>query len=215
MSTEIPQEELEGLVLQKLYDHAQESGESLSVEHVRARLETNFGEHRVKLALEALANKSMLAGHYSMYSPSTYEITEAGYKQVEQWRFESIEKSKALVSTDPIEELESKLVPAAGRMVSFGHNEEAQKDFDASIEQAQEIIRSSNTLETEIQEETLNSLTSWQVLVKGVRNFAVGAFNYLVWERLKAALRGSIEDAYKAVIVGIMIALGTLVLGLL
>ncbi len=216
MSGNVTQVELEERVLEIFYKHARDQDGELNVGHVQAKLDGNFGGRRVELAIQALADAKLLRGSYFIDAPSQYEITESGYKQVEEAyfaRLNAVESEKA--EADPVESLERKLAPAAGRMVSFGDNQEQKDQLLIAVNEAREIIRSSNQLDADDRDDAVGNISAWNRLVQDSKSFAVDAFKFLVWDRITKVIEKGIEDAYQALLVGLLITLGTIVVGLL
>ncbi len=212
----VTQDELEQLVLNAFYDHAQKGDQKLYVSEVFDLLNGQFGRQRVELAVRALANRELLDGSYSMNRPSSYSISQAGYRLVEQTYLERLTATEAAqAASDPLLLLDQQLAPASSRMVSFGDNQDDYEQAISSVSDAEEVLRASNSLDPIIRDETLASLSAWKSLISAGKRFAVGAFNYLVWDRLKAVMEGGIEDTYRFVIAGILMALGSLIVGLL
>jgi hypothetical protein len=216
MSEDVSQTELENLILGEFYRYAQKGTKELTFDDVHRMLGGSFGLRRVELAVRALAEAGLLEGSHFMNSPSTYLISDAGYKKVENSIFERVAAAGAeKVETDPILSLENRLAPASGRMVSFGDNQHAREQVIECVHQAEEILRSSNTLEEGVREDALAYLSAWRKLVETAKNFAVGAFRFMVWDRLRKVIEKGLEDAYRAALVGILITLGTIIVGLL
>ena len=214
MSENVPQDELKGRVLEALYKHAQSGDRSITAEEVGSLVEGDFGLQRLELALQSLVGQEFARASYIMGSSTKYRISEPGYYEVERAIFSRLEQAEE-ESSDPVERLERKLVPASDRMVGFGDNQSNADEAIAAIEDVSEAIRKSNILAEELRDETLSSLSSWIGMVEKGRNFAVGAFRFLVWARVKAVIEGGIEDVYRYILVGALLTLGTLVLGLI
>ncbi|MXO48393.1 hypothetical protein GRI69_09000 [Erythrobacter vulgaris] len=214
MSENISQDELKGRVLEALYRHAQSGDRSISAEEAGTLIEGNFGLQRLEMALQSLVSNEFARASYVMNSPTKYRISEAGYYEVERAVFNRLEEVEER-SSDPLATLEQRLIPASDRMVGFGDNQSDADEALAAIEDVSEAIRTSNSLDEALRDETLASVASWKGMVEKGRNFAVGAFRFLVWNRIKAVIEGGIEDAYRYILVGGLLTLGTLILGLL
>ena len=100
-------------------------------------------------------------------------------------------------------------------MVSFKDNQPAKIDAIAAVNEAERIIQSSNSLPSEERENATNSLSSWGELINKTSSFAVGAFKFMVWDRIKAVVESAIEEAYKTTLIGLLITLGTIIVNLL
>ena len=213
---EISQAQLEEHVLETFYQYAQKGSERLTIDEVGRMLDGEVGARRVELAVRALANSALLDGSYLMNSPAKYAISEAGYKQVEAQIFERLEATENdKLDSDPLARLEAQLAPAAGRMVSFGDNQDSREQALECIGSAQEILRSSNTVEEEARDDAIANLSAWKTLIETARNFAVGAFRFMVWDRLRKVAEKGLEEVYRAALAGILITLGTIIVGLL
>lgn len=212
----ISQAELEKKVLELFFNEAQKNAGQISQEDVAVRLNSEFGQQRINLAIRSLSDRGLVEGEYDPGFGVLYAISDKGYKQAELTYFERLEAVEASqAQSDPVREMERQLAPAAGRMVSFGDNQAALDQAVLSVEQAENILNASNMLDPELRDESIASLTAWSSLIKATKSFAVGAFRYLVWDRLKKICESAIEDTYRFAITGLLLALGTLVLGLL
>ena len=216
MTRVVSQRELEQIVLTAFYDYAQGGDQRLDVSAVGTLLSGEFSKQRLELALRALSRAELLDASYTMNRPASYSISEEGYKQVERAYFDRLEASEiAQTQDDPLGDMERQLAPAAGRMVTFGDNQAAFEQAISSIEEAEKIVRASNLLDAELRDETIASLGAWTSLIRATKSFAVGAFRYLVWDRLKKVCESAIEDTYRFAMTGLLLALGSLVLGLI
>lgn len=216
MTNLISQADLEDRILIAFYDYAQKGDDKLVAVDVQRMIEGDLGLQRIDLALRALAKRAMLNPSYVAGRPAKYSITDVGYKEVEKAYLTQLEAAEsAKIENDPILELEQQFAPAAGRMVTFGDNRNVKEQAIESVEQVEQIIRASNSLDPDLRDETVASLGAWKSLIDNAKAFAVGAFRFLVWDRIKKVIEKGIEDAYALALTGLLITLGTIIVGLL
>ena len=198
-----------------MYTYSQTGDKSLDAEQVSQMLDGQFGVQRVNLALRALDRDGFLTSYSVMGSGQKFAISESGYLEVESSILARVNQIDYEASANPLDSIERELAPASGRMVTFGDNQSAHEQAIVCIEQATETIRRSNIMSEADKSEAVISLDSWKGLIQSARSFAIGAFRYLVWDRIKAVIEGSIEDTYRLVLTGLLITLGTIVVSLL
>ncbi|MDJ0641359.1 MAG: hypothetical protein QNJ15_00945 [Erythrobacter sp.] len=206
----VKQAELEALVLHGLYEYYQRASESLTLEDVQEFLSPDVTDARVELALGVLGGNGWvnIARPIVSGQRTKYSLTDAGYKYAEQLN------ERAEHESDPLAKVESQLAPGADRVVSFSDNQRMQEDAIAAVEDAEEVLRSSNQIDPAVRDEAILGSRSWKDGVTKGRAFAVASFKFLVWDRLKAIAEGGIEDAYRVALTGILLTLGTIIVSL-
>ncbi|MDT0575107.1 hypothetical protein RM533_02775 [Croceicoccus sp. F390] len=208
----MPQLELERAVLFALYNFAQKQGGRVNAVGIQQILPEQITETRISLALGQLERSGFVFSFHARFSksPTDYEITDQGYKEAEK-----IVGEAERLEADPIASLEMQLAPAAGRMVSFGDNQDNREQMIALVEQAKETIRSSNSINEAVRDDAVAHLSAWKGLIENSKTFAVGAFRFMVWDRIKKVIEGEIEDVYLITLTCTLITLGTIMVGLL
>jgi len=206
----IRQQELETLVLHTLYEYYQNNTEKLEIEQICSLLEFDVPMGRIQMALETLRASELVEITQVIVSGQKvyFWLSEKGYKYAEEL------DNRAESSQNPLGALEAEMAPAAGRIVSFSDNQNARDQAIACLDDANDAIRSSNTLDIEVKQGATASLDAWRGALDKSRAFAISTFKFLVWDRLKAVIEGGIEEVYRAVLVGLMITLATIVLSL-
>ena len=212
MSDIVTHEELQSLIMNLMFDAMNQDAGWLGPIKIGEVL--GVASDRIALAATALVRQGHLRARHNMRTGSSYQISESGYVEIEEWRRQD-DQGHREIEADPILALEAQLAPAADRMVSFGDNQDDEAHVLAQLEEAQRVLNSSNLLDSTLRDETNLSLETWKNLAANGRRFAIGAFRYLVWDRLKAVVEGGIEDAYRVALTAIIITLGTIIIGLL
>lgn len=110
-----------------------------------------------------------------------------------------------------LERLESGFAPAAGRIVTFGDNLPLKAEFIQNLEEAEKIIHSSNILDHKERHRFIDGLKYLRDRLYEDNSFTVQTFRFFVWDRLKSIVESGIEHAYNAVIIAILIKLGSIV----
>ncbi|MXO61617.1 hypothetical protein [Qipengyuania oceanensis] len=211
MNSSVSHEDLQAQIVELLFDAMNQDAGFVGPDQIGQNL--NISGDRVTLAASALVRKGYLQARYNTRSGARYQISEQAYLDVEERRAKEMEvvgKS----SSDPIQALEEQIAPAAGRMVSFGDNQSDADQAIEIIEEATSALRSSNKIDTELRDETVINLDTWKGMVAKGQRFAVGAFRFLVWDRIKAVIENGIEDIYRVALVTALITLGTLIVAL-
>ncbi len=212
MSHEVSHDDLQSQIIHLMFDAMNDDAGWIGPDVIGQNL--GIASDRVSLAASRLVKEGYLNARYNIRSGASYQISERAYIEIEQARRDDPTVSDAL-PLDPIQSLEAQLAPAAGRMVGFGDNQSDLDQAIESIEDAQNAIRESNQLDPDVRDETAFSLDTWKNLIVKARRFAIGAFQFLVWDRIKAVIEGGIEDAYRVALTAILITLGTIIVGLL
>ncbi|MEE4209077.1 MAG: hypothetical protein V2I43_07420 [Parvularcula sp.] len=209
----IKQSELEGLVLLALYEYFQSHSESLELAQVTSLLSIDVPEARVRMALGVLEKNGWSQSSRIMISGQVVKfwLTDKGYKYAE----EITERIAAENDDDPLAAIDEQLVPASDRMVTFANNQNAEEQAVMEVEKAEEIIRSSNEIDPSLRNETLISLNAGKDLLQSEKGFAIRAFNFLIWDRLKKAIASAIEEALKVALLAVAMTLGAIIIGLL
>lgn len=207
----LTQDQLEQLVLNHLFERANEGQGRASAAEIAARL--GAPEPRVAMALRSLSGRKLAQGTHNYVSGSSYQISEDGYRKVEASAIAPSQESS--IAAEEHERVLHQLIPASDRIVSPSHN---SPDFSRAIEEveeAQRLIASSNQLPEEDKKTTLVHLDAGLLLLRKSKEFAVGAVRYLILDRLKAAFEGAVEDAFKVVITGAFMALTAVLVAML
>lgn len=118
-------------------------------------------------------------------------------------------------SADNIAELSARLIPASDRFVVLGDNAAMVDEIDKNLDQIEGLVRSSNQLEIGEKNDTSLSLSLARNLINQSSKVLVGAFNYLVVERLRKVFERSIEDALKLSILALLSVIVTSILAVL
>lgn len=209
----VKQSELEALVLFALYEHYQAHSNKLELEEVTALLSIDVAAGRVEMALQTLRSAGYVETTRVIFAGQRFEywLSEEGYKYAE----ELSDRATTDDREDPLALFDAKLIPASDRLVSFKDNQDSRNQAISAIEDAEEIVRSSNELDAEFKEQTLLSVRTGRGFLEKAETFAVGAFRFLVWDRLKAVLEAAIEEAYKVALLAVLMTLGAIIVGLL
>ena len=209
----VKQVELEALVLQALYGHYQARSNKLELSEVNALLSVEVTEGRVEMALETLRSSGYVETTRVVYSGQRFEywLSEDGYKYAE----EILDRAEREQPDDPLAQFDAKLVPASDRMVSFDDNHRDKVHAIQTIEEAEKIVRSSNKIDDDLKEQTLLSVKTGRTFLEEAESFAVGAFRFLIWDRLKAVVETAIEETLKVALTALLMTLGAIVIGLL
>ena len=113
---------------------------------------------------------------------------------------------------DQIDGLISKLAPASNRTISFTDNQDLCAKLVDGVKSIEEKLNSSNELDPEEKSDVAVSLEASVSLFQKSKTFLVGAFQYLVLERIKKAFEKTIEDAIRLSILGLLATLVTLIM---
>ncbi len=108
----LSQSGLEDAVLQSLYDLVQLGGSRVTAEQVAGRMNYEYSEGRVKMALQALERNKLARGQHNAMTGSKYEISELGFK--------NIESAQVLGASEAGQA--SAEVPGSDRVVGLDHN---------------------------------------------------------------------------------------------
>ncbi len=149
---------------------------------------------------------SKVLGGYEQWS---FRISGQGARYIEE-QYPEEDKLKKFLGINEAEDISSisaKLAPAADRYVNLEHNSASKQEIVDGIQKIEKEIQSSNALEEDEKSETILSLTLARRLFEKSKQVLVGAFRYLVVERIKKALERTIEDALRASIIAILIAI--------
>ena len=103
-----------------------------------------------------------------------------------------------------LDAISKKLAPASDRFVSIGDNSSLAVQISNGVKDIEDQISSSNELDPEEKSDTLISLGLARKLFDNSTRVLVGAFRYLVVERLKKAFEKTIEDAFRLSILAIL-----------
>ncbi len=122
----LSQAELEGAVLQALYDYVQTQGGRLSAEQVAGLLNNQYSEGRVKMALQALERDKLTRGQHNAMYGSKYEISENGFKKVEA---DQVARTSAEAAVE-------EQVPGSDRVVGLDHN---SREFVQAVNDAKNL----------------------------------------------------------------------------
>ena len=212
MSGNISHDELQAKIIDLMFDAMNGDFGWIGADLIGQQL--SIASDRVTLAATRLVREGHLHARYNTRAGAKYQITEKAYLEVEEWRQRNAEIQQQAVS-DPLQSIESRLVPAADRLVTFDDNQRDLEQVVEAIDDARGVIQSSNTLDVQLRDDTSLSLNTWKNLVVKSKRFAVGAFKYLVWDRLKAVIEGGIEDVYRLALTALLITIGTIIVGLL
>jgi DNA-binding PadR family transcriptional regulator len=129
----VGQDTLEKITLLALFDYVQEESGFLSAKEVTSRLlKDKFSETRVAMALRKLDADSMVRSRHDMRTGSSYEISEEGYKEIEQ--------------NADVEDLLGDNAPTADGFVSFNHNAPEFEFISGGIDELKEAVRTTNGL---------------------------------------------------------------------
>jgi hypothetical protein len=118
------------------------------------------------------------------------------------------------VHDEPLAEISEKFAPAANRLVSLKDN---QPDRDKIVEELTTLrsaFASSNAIDPSEKSDVIVSLDAAKNVVEKSDTWFAGAMKYLVFDRVKAAFEGVIEDAIKLIIIGSLAVLATIILAL-
>ena len=145
------------------------------------------------------------------YEGWSFRISAQGEEKVED-EFESEEAIKSLLGISEIIDLQSlstKLAPAAGRFVELSHNQATAQIVIDGIADIAGKIEASNELNPSEKADVLISLGAARQIFERSKTALIGAFQYLVLERLKKAFEKTIEDVFRLAIIatlGIIVA---------
>lgn len=126
-----------------------------------------------------------------------------------------IANSAQVSAVQKVDAIIAKVAPASDRLVTIGHNFDLSQQLINGVEKISEKIAASNILPVDEKSDVRESLGLLQRLVGSSKTMLVGAFRYLVLERLKKAFEKTIEDALSAAIVLILAGLVALILAVL
>ena len=149
---------------------------------------------------------SKVLGGYDAWS---FRISGQGSREIED-EFDSIEEVRAFLlqgQADDLESFSSQLAPASGRYVSLSDNQEIRSQMVEGIEEIEKQISSSNEIDVGEKSDVLLSLQSARSIASKSKAILVGAFRYLVVERLKGAFESALEDALKLAILSVIATL--------
>lgn len=109
----------------------------------------------------------------------------------------------------------ARVVPASDRLVTLGDNSEFSQSLLNGVDHITEKIKASNSLPVDEKSDVIESLSVFQALVRRSKTLMVGAFRYLVLERVKKAFEKIIEDALRLAILAILASLAITILAVL
>jgi len=114
-----------------------------------------------------------------------------------------------------LEKLGNQIAPASDRLILFSDNQDLSTSLITGTDEIRQIIESSNELDPIERSDVSVSLNAFRTLVEKSKSFVVGAFRYLVIERLKKAFEKTIEDALRLAIMGVLAMLTAIILAVI
>jgi hypothetical protein len=168
-------------------------------------------------AQKSLMDRGLIAGprNSSNDEMAIGKINGAGLRQIEEEYATHDGVGMIIEPASDIDRVLAKIVPAADRIVTLGHNQVKLSDAIAAISNAEDAITSSNTLTVDEKSDNLLQISlGKQLLAKG-KSVAIGAVRYLILDRLKNAFESLIEDAFKTVLVIAFLAVAALLTSLI
>ena len=158
-------------------------------------------------------------------------LTAAGARRAESWMWnhgepvrghsnllEATELQSEMIAgqkrddNSELDRISDQLAPASDRVVLISDNAHVRNQIAESLNDISSTISQSNLLDPDEKSDVLESLGLAQRLLQNSRRVLVGALRYLVFERLKKAFERSIEDVYRAMIIGALGALALIIL---
>jgi hypothetical protein len=125
---------LEAAVLQSLFDIVQAGGGRVSAEQVAGRMNNEYSEGRVKMALQALERDKLARAQHNTMTGSKYEISETGFK--------NIEAAKVAEGANSAKPFES--IPGSDRVVGLDHNSRSFVEVVSGAKDLQAQLLSAN-----------------------------------------------------------------------
>jgi len=121
---------------------------------------------------------------------------------------------EALIDVE-LESISKKLAIAANRLVSLKGNQPARETIVRELNELCEAFKSSNLIEPSEKADVVVSLNAAKDVVKHSDTWFAGVMKYLVFDRVKQAVQGVIEDAIKNTIRASIATLATIILALI
>lgn len=206
--------------LAALYLETEESGRDY---HTASKIHQKYALTPEKLWVGRMADEwefryfkdvSKVLGGYDAWS---FRLSAEGYRKVEQdFRdHDDVRRFLGIVEEDSFETISRKLLPASDRLVTLGDNSDLSRTLLHGVEEIEQKIVSSNLLPTDEKSDVIESLSAFKNLVDRSKTLIVGAFRYLVLERLKKAFEKIIEDAFRLAILTVLAGLVLTILAVL
>jgi len=199
--------------LAALYLETEETGRELhSVTDLSRKYRLKFKEHWIARLSDDWEHKyfrdvlKVLGG----YGGWNFRISAAGARKVEgDFRDENHIRDFLTVDRpdEDLSALSNRLAPASDRIVRLDDNRALVEQLEQGISEIERTIISSNELDADEKSDVLISQGAAKSIFTMSKAAFVGAFRYLVLDRIKKAFESALEDAFRVLIIGVLGAL--------
>ena len=144
------------------------------------------------------------------YEGWSFSIAPEGYRKIEANFEDENEVAEFLARSKEVsvDTLIDRVAPASDRVISFSDNQELAGKLTDGIVAVNAQLSTSNSLDPDEKSDVAISLMASVSIFQKSQTFLIGAFRYLVLERIKKAFEKTIEDAIRIAVIGL---LGTLI----
>jgi hypothetical protein len=148
------------------------------------------------------------------YDGWSFSISSEGYRKVEADFADENEVAEFLggEKRNDIDGLIDQVAPASDRLIQFTDNQDLSSKLVDGINAINSKLDGSNQLDPDEKADVAVSLNAAISMFQKSKSFLVGAFRYLVLERVKKAFEKSIEDVIRLAVLGLLATLVPLIL---